>query len=185
MRLARRGLVVTAGLVVLLTGVLVASVACGPVPVAVVSPTVDPSASASGSASASPSPTAPPIDPEVTSEVCTLAAAATTGATSIFNDQIGALEQAAARNDQAAMVSAAEAINKQFVQLAANLNQLAAYPVSPELKKVLTDIITAVNQMSSLSYTGTTVDIRKKLLDFAAAFTRTCAQASPSPSTTP
>jgi hypothetical protein len=156
--------------------------------VAVVSPTGDPSASPSGSASASPSPTAPtapPVDPEVTSEVCTLAAAATAGATSIFNDQIGALEQAAARNDQASMVSAAEAINKQFVQLAANLNQLAAYPVSPELKKVLTDIITAVNQMSSLSYTGTTVDIRKKLLDFAAAFTRTCVQASPSPSPTP
>jgi hypothetical protein len=29
--------------------------------------------------------------------------------------------------------------------------------------------------MSALSYTGTTVDIRKKLLDFAAAIARVCA----------
>jgi hypothetical protein len=29
--------------------------------------------------------------------------------------------------------------------------------------------------MYALSYTGTTVDIRKKLLDFAAAFANTCA----------
>ena len=50
------------------------------------------------------------------------------------------------------------------------------------MKTVLTDIATALTQMSSLSYTGTTVDIRKKLLDFAAAFTKTCtspASASP------
>ena len=58
----------------------------------------------------------------------------------------------------------------------------AERPVAPALKTVLTDIATALTQMSSLSYTGTTVDIRKKLLDFAAAFTKTCtspASASP------
>ena len=80
------------------------------------------------------------------------------------------------------MVAAAEAINKQFVSLAAILTQLSERPVTPALKTVLTDIATALTQMSSLSYTGTTVDIRKKLLDFAAAFTKTCtppASASP------
>jgi hypothetical protein len=177
MRLARRVGVLAVGLLV-----LAAAAACGPVPVSVVSPTADPSAAPNGSPSASPSPTAPPIDPEITREVCTLATAATNGATSIFNDRIAALEQAAAGNDQASMVAAAEAINRQFLQFSANLTQLAAYPISPELKTVLTDIITALNQMSSLSYTGTTVDIRKKLLDFAAAFTRVCGPASPSPS---
>ena len=102
--------------------------------------------------------------------------------TKVFNDQIAALEQAPPRNDQAAMVAAAEAINKQFVSLAAILTQLSERPVTPALKTVLTDIATALTQMSSLSYTGTTVDIRKKLLDFAAAFTKTCtspASASP------
>jgi hypothetical protein len=176
MRAARLAGVVVAGLLVVLAGV-----ACGPVPVAVVTPTTEPGLSPSETPSATPSPTPPPADPAVVLEVCTLASTATAGGTHIFNDQIAALEQAAARNDQVAMVAAAEAINKEFVGLAATLSQLAQRPISPELKTVLTDVAAALTQMSSLAYTGTTVDIRKKLLDFAAAFTRTCTPASPSP----
>jgi hypothetical protein len=176
MRAARLAGVVGAGLLVVLAGV-----ACGPVPVAVVTPTSDPAVSPSGTPSATPSPTPPPVDPAVVLEACSLASAATSGATKVFNDQIAALEQAAARNDQVAMVTAAEAINKEFVGLAATLSQLAQRPVSPELKTVLTDVAAALTQMSSLAYTGTTVDIRKKLLDFAAAFNRTCTPPSPSP----
>jgi len=111
----------------------------------------------------------------VTADVCSLSTAATASTTKIFNDQIAALEQAAARNDQATMVRAAETINRQFENLAATFTQLAERPVSAALRTVLTDIATALTQMYALSYTGTTVDIRKKLLDFAAAFANTCA----------
>jgi hypothetical protein len=176
MRAARLAGVVAAGLLVMLAGV-----ACGPVPVSVVTPTTDPGLSPSETPSPTPSPTPPPVDPAAVLEACSLASTATSGATKSFNDQIAALEQAAARNDQTTMITAAEAINKQFVDLGTTLTQLAQRPVSPELKTVLTDVAAALTQMSSLAYTGTTVDIRKKLLDFAAAFTRTCTPTSPSP----
>ncbi len=165
---------------VALLAVLTTTACNGSTPRAAQPPVVEPTASASPSPSASPTP--PPLDPAVTADVCSLAAAATTSTTKVFNDQLAALEQAAARNDQSAMVAAAEAINKQFVSLAAILTQLSERPVASALKTVLTDIATALTQMSSLSYTGTTVDIRKKLLDFAAAFNKTCtspASASP------
>jgi hypothetical protein len=139
----------------------------------------DPSAAAT--ASASPSPTAPPVDPAATTEACGLAAAATQTTTAIFNDQIAALEQAAAHNDQAAMVAAAEAINQQFVSLGSTFTQLAKRRISPELRTVLTDISTALEEMSSLAYTGTTVDIRRKLLDFSAAISGTCTPPSSAP----
>lgn len=145
-------------------------------------PTISPSESVSPSPSASPTPS--PLDPAVTSDVCSLAAAANASTTRVFNDQIAALERAAADENQAGMVAAAETINRQFVSLAAILTQLSERPVSPELKTVLTEIAEALTDMSSLSYTGTTVDIRKKLLDFAAAFTSTCTppgSASPTP----
>jgi hypothetical protein len=152
----------------------------GALPLATPMTSTTPTESATPSMSASPTP--PPLDPAVTTDVCNLAAAATASTTHLFNDQIAALEQAAARNDQAAMVAAAAAINKQFLSLAATLTQLAERPVTPALKTVLTDVATALTQMSALAYTGTTVDIRKKLLDFAAAFAKTCvpgASASP------
>jgi hypothetical protein len=138
--------------------------------------------SASPSASAAASPTPQPPDPAATAEVCGLAAAATETTTTIFNEQIAALEQAAARNDQAAMVVAAEAINEQFMSLGNTFTQLAKRRISPELRVVLTDISTALEEMSALSYTGTTVDIRRKLLDFGTAIGSTCATPSPSPS---
>lgn len=134
----------------------------------------DPSGSPSESVSLTPTPTEPPADPAATAEVCGLAAAAVETTTTIFNEQIAALEQAAARNDQAAMVEAAEAINEQFVSLGTTFTQLAKHRISPELRSVLTEISTALEQMSSLSYTGTTVDIRKKLLDFSSAIGGTC-----------
>jgi hypothetical protein len=161
------------GVVIVLALTLTATACTQPVPVADQSPTA--STSPATSLSPSPSPTTPPEDPAVTADVCSLASAATSSTTKIFNDQIAALEQAAARNDQATMVRAAETINRQFANLAATLTQLAARAVSPALRTVLTDIATALTQMYALSYTGTTVDIRKKLLDFAAAFTSTCA----------
>lgn len=145
--------------------------ACTTAPASVLSPTASPTPT---SAAATPSPTAPPVDPVLTKQICAAAAKATADGTKVFNDQLAALEQAAAKNDQAAMVAAAEAINKQFTDLASALGVLAQQPVSPAVKVVLSDVSTALTEMASLSYTGTTVDIRKKLLDFAAAFGKTC-----------
>jgi hypothetical protein len=47
---------------------------------------------------------------------------------------------------------------------------------------VLTDIATALEQMTALSYTGTTVDQRKKLVDFTLAIDSACAPATASAS---
>src|SRR4029453_6442600 len=111
------------------------------------------------------SPTPPPLDPAVTADVCALAAAATMSTTAVFEAQYDALEQAAARNDAAATPP-----------------QLAERHVTPELKTVLTGVATALTEMSSPFYTGTEVDIRKKLEDFREEFKKICtppASASP------
>ena len=163
---------------------LLATVAagCSPVPAAVEGPL--PTGSASASPSLSPSPTAPPVDAAVTLDVCNQVSAASVAVTKVFKDQMAAIEQAAAHNDQASMVTAAETINTQFVTVAAAFRDLAKLAIPPELKTVLTDIATALTQMSSVAYAGTTVDILKKLNDFDLALTPICrppASASPSP----
>jgi hypothetical protein len=128
--------------------------------------------------------TVPPADPLVTIEVCGLAAAATDTTTTIFNEQMSAFELAAAREDQAAMETAAKAVNQQYVSLGGTVTQLAARAIDPALRDVLTQIGTALDQMTALSYTGTTVDQRKKLVDFTLAINNVCASAT-APATTP
>lgn len=157
------------------------TVACGSEPsLPAAAPTGSPSETPTASVSVSPSPSAPPVDPAATAEVCGLAAAAIETTTTIFNEQIALIEQAAARNDQATMVEAARAINEQFVSLGATFTQLTKRRISEELNTVLTEIAAALEQMSALSYTGTTVDIRKKLLDFSDAVASTCTAATAS-----
>jgi hypothetical protein len=140
---------------------------------------------ATATASTDVSPTAPPVDPAATAQVCGLAVAATRTTTKIFNDQMAAFEQAAATNDEPAMFAAAEAINQQFTTLATTFTQLSQRPIDPALRAVLTDIATALTQMSSLSYTGTTVDIRKKLIDFTDALNHACVSPTASSSAAP
>ena len=137
------------------------------------------------SATVDPTPTVPAADPLVTIEVCGLAAAATDTTISIFNEQMAAFELAAARNDQAAMELAAKAINDQFVDLAETVTELAERAIDPALRVVLTDIATALEQMTALSYTGTTVDQRKKLVDFTLAIDGVCAPAIATASASP
>jgi hypothetical protein len=168
----RIGIGVTIGLVLALAGCQ-----ANPAP----GPTGTTEATATASTDASP--TAPPVDPAATAQVCGLAVAATGTTTKIFNDQMAAFEQAAATSDESAMFAAAEAINQQFTTLATTFTQLAQRPIDPALRGVLTDVATALTQMSSLSYTGTTVDIRKKLVDFTDALNHVCV--SPTASSTP
>jgi hypothetical protein len=128
---------------------------------------------------ASPTPTAPPVDPLVTAEVCGLAAAATETTTSIFNEQTDAFELAVARNDEAAMAAAVRAIEDQFESIAKTFPKLAQRPIAQGLRQVLTDVAKAISEMTTLSYTGTTLDIRKKLLDFELALEATCGPLTP------
>jgi hypothetical protein len=143
-----------------------------------------PSAGASPTATATltPSPTPATVDPLVTVEVCGLANAATATTTTVFNEQIAAFEQAAAQNDQAALVAAAKAMNEQFQSAAEAFTQLSERHAGPELQLVLTQIAAALTAMSSVSYTGTTVDIRKKLVDFTLALEAACGSATVPPS---
>lgn len=123
-------------------------------------------------------PTVPPPDPLVTLEVCGLAAAATDTTTTIFNEQMSAFELAAARGDRETMETAAKAVNQQFVSLAQTATRLAERPVEEALRDVLEEIAEALDQMTALSYTGTTVDQRKKLVDFTLAINDVCAPAT-------
>jgi hypothetical protein len=167
---------------VLAVALLTSGCQAGTVPIDHASPLGEPPATTS------PSPTAtatlPPADPVVTADACTIAANATQATTQVFSEQMGKLEEAAARKDQAAVVAAAAAINAQFQSLATTLTELAKRQVTPALKTALLDVAQALTQMASPSYTGTSVDILKKLADFAAAFASACApptSASPVP----
>jgi hypothetical protein len=139
---------------------------------------VQSSLSGTPTATPEPTPTEPPVDPLVTVEVCGLAAAATDTTTTIFNEQMSAFELAAAREDTAAMETAAKAVNQQFVSLGRTVAQLAARPIDPALRVVLTQIASALTQMTALDYTGTTVDQRKKLVDFTLAIDAVCVSAT-------
>jgi hypothetical protein len=107
--------------------------------------------------------------------VCTEATAATAAATAVINDQLGILEQAAAAGDQARMVAAAEIINTQFRTLSATFALRSQTLTSPALNRTLIDVSEALAEMASPRYTGTMVDIKKKMIDFSAAFTAVCA----------
>jgi hypothetical protein len=157
---------------ILLVGLFTTACQNGAVPVDHSTPLADP---ASASPQAQSSPTPPPADPVTTADVCAIAGNGTQATTQIFIAQMATIEEAAAHNDQAAVVAAAAAINAQFQGLAATLTELAKRQITPELRTALTDVATALTQLAAPSYTGTSVDILKKLADFAAAFDAACA----------
>lgn len=128
------------------------------------------------SASAGLGTTLPPApgDPGVTRQTCTAAIKVATAGTKVFNDQLAALEKAAAKGDQTAMVAAAEAINKEFLAMASALGALSQKTVSPSVKAALTDASAALSDIASETYTGTMADIKKKLTELGASFTKAC-----------
>lgn len=136
-------------------------------------PTAAPTTSAPAVALATPP--ASPGDPAVTKQVCVTATAAAVEATKVFTDQIALLEAAAAKDDRTAMVAAAEAIQKELVELAASLATLSQQQVSPAVRSALTDGYAVLKEISSESYPGTAADIQKRLSDLAAGFAKTCA----------
>jgi len=107
--------------------------------------------------------------------VCTEASAAVAASTAVINDQLATLEQAAAAGDQTRMVAAAEIINTQFRTLSATFALRAQTLTNPGLNKTLVDVSDALAEMASPRYTGTMVDIKKKMIDFSVAFAGVCA----------
>lgn len=127
------------------------------------------------STSASAAPTTPsPGNLVVTKRVCTDAVKVATDGTKVFNDQLVALEKAAAKGDQTAMVAAAEAIHKEFTEMTAALGTLSQKSVSPSVKAALSDASAALTEIASETYAGTMADTKKKLTDLAASFTKAC-----------
>jgi hypothetical protein len=121
---------------------------------------------------ASPTPSA--ADPNLTLQVCTAATLAAADGTKLFNDQWARLEKAAAKGDQAAMVRAAELIQRTFVELAAGLGAMSRRSVSPQVKLALAEGSAVLTEISSQKYAGTTADISRELADIAAGFAKAC-----------
>ncbi|MDT5025262.1 MAG: hypothetical protein QOE61_1688 [Micromonosporaceae bacterium] len=155
------------------TTAVLAATACTGDPAQPVASPASPSTSASTTRAATPPPT--PGDAAVTRQVCLDAAAGAADVTKVFTDQIAALEAAAAKGDQAAMVAAAELIQKKFLALSATLTTLSQKRVDPGVKAALTDAAAALKEISSSSYPGTTQDTQKRLGDLAATFAKVCA----------
>lgn len=140
-------------------------------------PTTPVSATATGGASATPTPSPTPsltVDAAVTAQVCRSASKAVADTSKYFNDQMAALERAAAKGDQDAVVAAATAIQNRLTQLGTTAAAYAAKAVSPELRAVLVETVVAITEISSPSYSGTQADIKQKLVNLGAAFAKAC-----------
>jgi hypothetical protein len=121
---------------------------------------------------ASPTPSAG--DPNLTLQVCTAATLAAADGAKLFNEQWARLEKAAAKDDPAAMVRAAELIQRTFVELAAGLGTLSRKSVSPQVKLALAEGSAVLTEIASQKYSGTTADINRELADLAAGFAKAC-----------
>lgn len=137
-----------------------------------------PAAEIGGSLSPSPTPSPTPTptpDAFITRQVCNEVTEATAAASAIIDERLEAVEHAAAEGDQAAMVEAAEAINTQFLSLSTRFAAQSQVPsLSPPVQETLADVSEALAEMASPRYIGTSVDIKREMIDFSAALTRVC-----------
>jgi hypothetical protein len=132
----------------------------------------------SGSVSAPvalPSASAGAFDPLLTQQACTAAALSAFDSTRLFHNQMAVIEQAAADDDTAKLIAAANLIQRSFVQLAHGLALLSHRPLSPEVAQALLTASQTVTEISSNTYAGSTADISSKLADVTAAVLTACA----------
>jgi hypothetical protein len=115
-----------------------------------------------------------PGDVAATKQVCAYAAAAATDLTKFFNDEIAAIEAAAAKGDQPGMVGAAKIIQDKFVTLSSSLTSLSRRPVDSDVKVALTNAAAALKEITSESYRGSTQDTQTKLSNLAIVFAKAC-----------
>jgi hypothetical protein len=119
---------------------------------------------ASATAGVPGTPQSRPADPAATRGSCLVAAIVLSEGTKLFNEQLVALEKAAAEDDQTGMVAAATVINAKLVDMATTLGTLAKGPVSPRVRGVLAESAIALTEMVSQSYQGSSTDIRTTLV---------------------
>jgi hypothetical protein len=159
------------------TAVLAAS-ACSGGDALLASPAVTTTPSLPTSPTATPRPTpsvsVTPGDPATTNEACTSATAGAADATKIFTEQLAAIEAAAAKGDQTAMVAAAGVIQTNLVALSTTLAGLSEKPVDTDVKAALTRAAAGLREISSESYAGTTQETQRRLGELAGAVALAC-----------
>jgi hypothetical protein len=114
------------------------------------------------------------VDAAVNILICRSATKALSETSKYFNEQMAALERAAAKGDQDAVVAAATAIQDRLTQLGKAASVYTTKAVSPQLRAALVEIVVAVTEISSPSYPGTQADIKQKLINLGDAFTKAC-----------
>ncbi len=131
-------------------------------------------ASPSAPATSIPTPTAPAGGVDLTAQVCTDASQAIAEASAYFTAQMSALEKAAAKGDQDAVVAAATAIQNRITALGLAVTTFTTQTISPELRKVLVESAASLQEIASEAYTGTQADIRKTFTQLTGAFDKAC-----------
>ena len=120
-----------------------------------------------------PAPTAAPVD--LTLQACTAAAISAVDSTRLFHNQMAVIEQAAADDDTAALIAAANRIQRSFVQLAQGLSTLSTKPLRPDVAETLREAARSMTEISSSTYAGSTADINSRLTDLTTSVLTACA----------
>ena len=157
--------------------VLAAAVATGctgaPAHTSLAGPVDVPQSSADVPATAAP--IAGAVDPTLTWQACTAAALSAADSTRLFHSQMAVIERAAADDDTAALIAAANLIQRSFVQLAHGLAVLSTKPLSPEVAQALKAAAQSMTEISSNTYAGSTADISSRLSDLTNSVLTACA----------
>ena len=120
-------------------------------------------------------PVAGGIDPLLTRQACTAAAISAVDSTRLFHNQMAVIEQAAADDDTAALIAAANLIQRGFVQLAKGLAVLSTKPLSPGVVEAFRAAARSMTEISSNTYAGSTADINTRLTDLTTSVLTACA----------
>jgi hypothetical protein len=115
------------------------------------------------------------VDPLLTRQACTAAALSAADSTRLFHSQMDVIERAAADDDTATLIAAANLIQRSFVQLAHGLAVLSNKPLSPEVALALKQAAQSMTEISSNTYAGSTADISTRLTDLTNSVLTACA----------
>ena len=119
-------------------------------------------------------PTRAPADPRLTRQICGAAVEAAGDVLEVFNEQLAALERAAARGDQNTMVEAAEVIIDQVTDMSTALRAFAQKAVTPRVRAALSRASAMLAEIASESYAGSPSDIRRTLTGLGTSLTKAC-----------
>ncbi len=91
-----------------------------------------------------------------------------------FQDQLAAIDLAAATGDHAAILVAADAIQSRLLRLSELLSTWSAKPVRPNVRTALTKGSVTLQTICSPSYSGNQADIARQLQDLSRSLTHAC-----------